>query len=186
MGVKRFRVVLAVGIAAMAVALLSARALAQQATNVDAKDDNTFAPPTITAKVGDSITFRNAGKILHTATASDKSFDTGNLTANQSKTIKLTKAGRIPYVCIYHEALGMKGEIVVEAAGGATATASPTPSPSPSPAAAAAANPQQDVDAQVPQGIKLFPMLSGGLLLLTMAGVALAWIRNVVRTAGSR
>jgi plastocyanin len=184
---KRTLVALAIVIAATAVGFLAAEALAQQTTEVDAKDDNTFAPPTITVKVGDTITFRNVGKGLHTATASDKSFDTGNMTGGQSKAIKLTKAGKIPYVCIYHEALGMKGEITVEAAAGAQpAAASPSPSASPSPAAAATTAANQDVDAQVPKGIKLFPLLGGGLAGLMLFGVAVSWIRNVVKTAGNR
>src|SRR5712692_2104690 len=75
-----------------------------------------FIPDTITVKVGDSIIFKNTGQAPHTATAKDKSFDTGNINAGESKTVTFSKAGSIAFVCTYHESLGMVGTINVEGA----------------------------------------------------------------------
>jgi plastocyanin len=165
----------------LGVQALAIRAVAQQATEVQAKDDNTFAPPTLTIQAGDRITFRNVGNLPHTATAKDGSFDTGNLNAGQSRTVRVTKSGTIDYVCTYHETLGMVGQVSVE--GTAPAEASPSPSPE---TAAATADEQEDVDANLPLGIKVFPLLAGGLLALSLVGMGLAWVGNVLRAAGER
>jgi plastocyanin len=164
----------------LAVQALAISAVAQQATEVQAKDDNTFAPPTLTIRAGDRITFRNVGNLPHTATAKDGSFDTGNLNAGQSRTVRVTKSGTIDYVCTYHETLGMVGNVVVEG------TAAPEPSPSPSPEPAAASPEEEDVDANLPLGIKVFPLLAGGMLALALVGMGGAWVRNVLRAAEDR
>jgi plastocyanin len=166
----------------LAVQALAVAAVAQtQAIEVQAKDDNTFAPPTLTIQAGDRVTFRNVGNLPHTATAKDGSFDTGNLNAGQSRTVRIRKSGTINYVCTYHETLGMVGDVVVEG----TAPADEA-SPSPSPEAAVASQETEDVDANLPLGIKVFPLLAGGMLALALGGMGLAWVRNVLRTAENR
>jgi len=60
-----------------------------------------FAPDTIEAKVGDTITVENKDSAEHTVTASDKSFDTGRFAAG-TKTFTVSKAGRFEYVCTVH------------------------------------------------------------------------------------
>jgi len=60
-----------------------------------------FAPDTIQAKVGDTITVENKDSAEHTVTATDTSFDTGRF-AGGTKTFKLTKAGKIEYSCQVH------------------------------------------------------------------------------------
>ncbi|MBW3591233.1 MAG: cupredoxin domain-containing protein, partial [Actinobacteria bacterium] len=82
-------------------------------------DDNEFIPEEVTAQVGDTIVFENVGSAPHIATASDDSFDTGNLNAGDSEEVTLEEEGTIDYVCSYHVALGMEGTIIVEAAAGA-------------------------------------------------------------------
>lgn len=84
-------------------------------------DDNEFIPEEVTAQEGDTIVFENVGAAPHIATASDGSFDTGNLNAGESAEVTVDEEGTIEYVCSYHLALGMEGVIVVEAAAGAPA-----------------------------------------------------------------
>ncbi len=60
-----------------------------------------FAPETLSAKVGDTITVRNDDTAEHTVTATDKSFDTGRF-AKGTKTFTVTKPGRFEYVCDVH------------------------------------------------------------------------------------
>jgi plastocyanin len=77
-----------------------------------------FTPQKVVIPVGGSVTWTNKDDIAHTATASDNSFDSGNLANGQSWTHVFTKAGRYAYVCTYHP--NMTGTIVVQ----------PTPTPS--------------------------------------------------------
>jgi plastocyanin len=158
---------------------LAISAVAQQAVEVQANDDNTFAPPALTIQAGDRITFRNTGVVLHNARAKDGSFESGDLTAGQSRTVRVTKSGTIDYVCTYHETLGMVGTVTVE---GTAEEASPSPSPE----TVAATDEQEDVDANLPLGIKVFPLLAGGLLAVSLVGMGLAWVGNVLRAAGER
>ncbi len=74
-------------------------------------DNLAFAPTTVTARVGDTVQWYNKDPFLHSATASDASFDV-NLPPNASGQFVLSRAGVISYVCRYHP--GMKGQIVVQ------------------------------------------------------------------------
>ena len=77
--------------------------------------DNAFQPATKTVAVGDTVTWTNAGSNAHEVTAD--AFTSGNLDPGKSYSWKATKAGTYSYVCRYHEALGMKGTLVVSASG---------------------------------------------------------------------
>ncbi|MGI8754982.1 MAG: cupredoxin domain-containing protein [Acidimicrobiales bacterium] len=73
-----------------------------------------FVPPTVKAKVGDTITFKNSDSATHTAASLDgapSKFDTGDLKKGDSKDVKVTKAGSYKYHCGIHEY--MKGTIEV-------------------------------------------------------------------------
>jgi plastocyanin len=61
-----------------------------------------FQPKDITVKAGTSITWTNMDTAPHTATASDGSFNTGNLTTGQSASVMFTKAGDYAYFCAVH------------------------------------------------------------------------------------
>ena len=76
--------------------------------------DFKFAPKSVTVNEGDSVTFTNNGPTLHTATAEDGSFDTGNLDKGDSDTVTFDSAGTIAYICTPHPF--MKGTVVVQAA----------------------------------------------------------------------
>jgi plastocyanin len=75
--------------------------------------DNSFSPGLIEAQVGDTITWVNLGKLTHTVTAKDKSFDK-SLKPGEKWSLTLTEAGRIDYVCTPHHM--MFGTIVVHPA----------------------------------------------------------------------
>lgn len=70
-----------------------------------------FDQPKITIQTGQSVTFINTGRIGHTATASDGSFDTGLLQNGQSTTVTFNNPGKFTYYCQPHPF--MKGEIDV-------------------------------------------------------------------------
>ena len=74
--------------------------------------DSKFEPATLTARVGDTITVKNDDAMAHTATAQDRSFDTGPLKPGQSTTIRLTREGTTKYECAVHPYI--QGSIVVE------------------------------------------------------------------------
>lgn len=74
-------------------------------------DNLAFAPTTLTARVGDTVQWANKDLFLHSATASDASFDL-NLPPGASAQVVLSRAGVISYICRYHP--GMKGQIVVQ------------------------------------------------------------------------
>jgi len=73
-----------------------------------------FSPQKVVIPVGGSVTWTNNDDVAHTATASDNSFDSGNLANGQSWTHVFTKAGKYSYICSYHP--NMTGTIVVQAA----------------------------------------------------------------------
>ena len=73
-----------------------------------------FKPATLEIREGDTVTFVNDDSVPHTATADDKSFDSGNLDQNANFSHKFEKAGTFKYVCTYHAM--MKGTILVKAA----------------------------------------------------------------------
>jgi plastocyanin len=75
-----------------------------------------YAPPSITVVIGvnNTVTWVNKDQSIHTVTATDKSFDSGNILTGGSFTLKFTTPGTYSYVCIYHS--WMKGTVVVKPA----------------------------------------------------------------------
>jgi plastocyanin len=71
-----------------------------------------YAPPTVNVKTGDAVTFVNDDSTPHTVTASDKSFDSGNMDPNATWKYTYAKAGTYAYICTYHPY--MKGTVVVK------------------------------------------------------------------------
>jgi len=127
--------VIGVGLLGLAAALLApvlapaaAALAADQAVQVV---DNAFQPQTITVPAGTTITWTNTGKIPHTVTADDKSFDSGNLAPGQTFSHTFATAATVGYHCQYHGApgSGMFGQVVVAAAAGAQPTVAPTSAP---------------------------------------------------------
>jgi plastocyanin len=70
-----------------------------------------FAPASLTVQRGDTVTWRNADVVPHTATAAGK-FDSGNIAPGKSVSKKMDLPGEFDYVCSYHP--GMKARLVVK------------------------------------------------------------------------
>lgn len=64
-----------------------------------------FIPDTLTVREGDSIEWINLDIAPHTATANDRSWDTGRLNKDQSMTITFDEAATVEYLCLYHPAM---------------------------------------------------------------------------------
>jgi plastocyanin len=76
-----------------------------------------FTPSTLTVVIGvnNTVTWLNRDQSIHTVTATDKSFDSGNILPGASFTYTFTTAGTYTYVCVYHS--WMKGTVVVKESG---------------------------------------------------------------------
>ncbi len=70
-----------------------------------------FQPATITVNRGDVVIWRNKDIVPHTATAMDKSFDSGNIQPGKSWRWTANKTGQFDYYCIPHP--NMTGSITV-------------------------------------------------------------------------
>lgn len=89
--------------------------------------DGAFEPSRINIHVGDTVRWTNNGQKVHTVTADDGSWDSGNLEPGKTYSHKFEKAGTFAYHCEPHKDL-MKASIVVSAAAdGAVPPVPPTP-----------------------------------------------------------
>jgi len=70
-----------------------------------------FVPPTIQVQRGDTVTWRNADVVPHTATAAGK-FDSGAIAPGKTFSRKMDQPGPYDYICTYHP--GMKARIEVK------------------------------------------------------------------------
>ncbi len=87
---------------------------ATPAATVDATDQDVFAPETVTVKVGDVVEWKDTGVQSHTVTFSgDSAINDSLLKSGDTWEIRFTKAGSFHYVCLFHEALGMVGTVIV-------------------------------------------------------------------------
>jgi plastocyanin len=64
--------------------------------------DFAFAPGNLQVPVGANVTWTNYDDAPHTATAKDGSWDTGNLSKGDTKTLTFDKAGDYSYYCKVH------------------------------------------------------------------------------------
>ena len=83
---------------------------AQQAS-VQIKDFE-FAPSKVTIKVGGTVTWTNEGASVHTVTADDGSFDSGQLQKGKTFSQTFDSTGTFSYHCSIHSS--MKAQVVVE------------------------------------------------------------------------
>ena len=74
--------------------------------------DMKFVPARLQVAVGDTITFTNADSVHHTATALDRSFDTGRLAKGKSARVTIAAAGRHDFKCMIHAS--MKGTVTAK------------------------------------------------------------------------
>jgi plastocyanin len=64
-----------------------------------------FAPKQLTAKVGETVTWKNDDSTSHTVTADDGSFDSGSLASEKTFTQKFDKPGTYRYHCALHSSM---------------------------------------------------------------------------------
>jgi plastocyanin len=109
-------------LAASLLALLSqtAPASAQSSAIISVGDgqqisEYQFAPASIEARAGDTITWTNTGTQVHAITTADGSFDSGALAPGQSFSFSFANPGTYAYVCNPHP--WMQGSITVLPAG---------------------------------------------------------------------
>ncbi len=101
-------------IEALALALAAALALpalAHAETHTVTIEGMKFVPETLTVKRGDTVVWRNADVVPHTATAK-AAFDSGNIAVGKSWSHAMGRSGRYEYVCTFHP--GMKAVVVVQ------------------------------------------------------------------------
>ena len=73
----------------------------------------TFSPSTVTVTKGQTITLVNASDAPHTFTVTGQGIDVETMPGKTAKvTIDLTP-GTYPFVCRFHESMGMTGTLVV-------------------------------------------------------------------------
>lgn len=75
--------------------------------------NSAFSSTSLTIAVGGTITWMNDDNMIHTVTADDGSFNSGDIQVGSSFSKTFNSTGTFPYHCIYHS--GMTGTIIVVA-----------------------------------------------------------------------
>jgi plastocyanin len=160
-----------------------------EATETGGGANFVFVPDTITIKTGDTVTFKNTGKVPHTATADNGSWDFTPLNPGDSKTTPpFTQPGTITYKCTYHASLGMTGKIVVTGAAtgpaaGTSPSASASASPSPTLTGAAQFGISPSPTPTAPPSQKYFPKIAGAVVVLALLGIVLGYMKTARKLA---
>ena len=76
--------------------------------------DFAFVPAVITVNAGDTIRWVNFDIVPHTATASDNSWNTGEIKSNENATLVVSDAMVLSYYCIFHPAMTASVQILSE------------------------------------------------------------------------
>ena len=72
---------------------------------------NSYNPNPVEVKVGETVTWINDDSVIHTATSTDGTFDSGIMRNGQSFSYTFDTAGEYPYYCTLHP--NMVGTVVV-------------------------------------------------------------------------
>ena len=85
------------------------------ATTVLEGPDNgfTFSPSTVTVHQGQAITLTNVSDTAHTFTVTGQGIDIETMPGKTDKVTIDLPPGTYPFVCRFHESMGMKGTLVV-------------------------------------------------------------------------
>ena len=70
-----------------------------------------FVPPSVTIHPGSTVRFVQDDEAAHTVTATDKSYDSGNLNQKDAWLHTFTTEGTFTYFCAYHPS--MRGTVIV-------------------------------------------------------------------------
>ena len=87
---------------AMLVGILSVCARQQPRSHQIAIRNFAFDPASIVVAPNDTIVWQNADFVPHTATASDRAWDSGSLAANAAWRFVVTTPGTYSYYCVFH------------------------------------------------------------------------------------
>lgn len=71
-----------------------------------------YQPASLTVNVGDTVEWKNADIVPHTATAVNKEFDSGSIAKGASWSFTAQKKGTYPYICTLHP--NMKATLIVQ------------------------------------------------------------------------
>ena len=84
------------------------------ATAQAAVDTKNFAymPSEISVAAGTTVVFKNSDSVAHTVSATDESFDSGDMAPGASWSHLFAKAGTYTYLCTYHRY--MQGTVIVK------------------------------------------------------------------------
>jgi plastocyanin len=74
--------------------------------------DYAFAPVRISIPAGTTLTWQNEGAVIHTATATNQAWDTGDIPSGQSRSVSFASPGTFNYNCSPHP--WMIGQITVQ------------------------------------------------------------------------
>ena len=107
----RAAIILGVAAAGLSAGCGGSSAPSAPATVAVAIKNFAFAPATITVSPGAKVTWTQDDSTVHTVTAVDGSFDSGNLAQNQSFSHTFSTAGTFMYRCNIHQY--MTGTVVV-------------------------------------------------------------------------
>lgn len=80
----------------------------QQTTHVIEIHRMKFQTISLNVKVGDKVTWINKDLVPHTATANDKSWDSGRLGKGESFSLVITDQTSLDYFCFYHRQMKAK------------------------------------------------------------------------------
>ena len=67
--------------------------------------NSTFSPATLGFAVGGTVTWINEDNMIHTVTADDGSFDSGDIQPGATFKRTFTMPGTVPYHCTYHRSM---------------------------------------------------------------------------------
>lgn len=73
--------------------------------------DFMFRPGRLEVEAGTTVIWTNGGQVIHTVTAEDGSFDSGEIGSGERRALTFATAGRFPFHCTPHPF--MRGEVVV-------------------------------------------------------------------------
>jgi plastocyanin len=71
-----------------------------------------FAPRELRVSAGDTVVWDNRDIVPHTATANDKSWDSGNIAGKKTRVTVMLVKGEHAFTCLYHS--NMKGKLIVK------------------------------------------------------------------------
>lgn len=163
------------------------------ATAAVAMGDNTFTPAALTVTAGTNVTFTNVGKLPHTVTATDRSFDSKIVMPGAKWSSTFAKVGTFAYDCIIHP--GMSGSVTVTEAPdtGLVATGGPGSGGGAAANASGAPGASQTIATQSSASYRGMALMVSGIVILAgvlyMVGMLIAedprWRRAAVTMVGA-